>query len=36
MEVADIELVAEGRPDTVMAMPIVREIYLGAGTEEVA
>jgi branched-chain amino acid transport system ATP-binding protein len=30
------ELVAEGRPDTVMAMPIVREIYLGAGTEEVA
>lgn len=30
------ELVADGRPDEVMAMPIVREIYLGQGAEEVA
>ncbi|MFH1795394.1 MAG: ABC transporter ATP-binding protein [Pseudomonadota bacterium] len=30
------ELVADGKPDEVMAMPIVREIYLGQGAEEVA
>jgi len=30
------ELVADGKPDAVMAMPIVREIYLGQGAEEVA
>ena len=30
------ELVADGRPDAVMALPIVREIYLGVGAEEVA
>ena len=30
------ELVADGRPDTVMALPIVREIYLGIGAEEAA
>ncbi|MDP3895375.1 MAG: ABC transporter ATP-binding protein [Mesorhizobium sp.] len=30
------ELVADGRPDEVMALPIVREIYLGVGAEEVA
>jgi len=30
------ELVADGKPDQVMAMPIVREIYLGQGAEEVA
>ncbi len=30
------ELVADGRPDTVMALPIVREIYLGVGAEEAA
>ena len=30
------ELVADGRPDAVMALPIVREIYLGVGTDEAA
>jgi branched-chain amino acid transport system ATP-binding protein len=30
------ELVADGRPDEVMALPVVREIYLGVGAEEVA
>ena len=30
------ELVADGRPDEVMALPIVREIYLGQGAEDVA
>ncbi len=30
------ELVADGEPEAVMAMPIVREIYLGQGAEEVA
>lgn len=30
------ELVADGRPAEVMALPIVREIYLGVGAEEVA
>ncbi len=30
------ELVADGRPDAVMALPIVREIYLGVGAEEAA
>ena len=30
------EMVADGKPDTVMALPIVREIYLGVGTEDVA
>ncbi len=30
------ELVADGRPAEVMALPIVREIYLGVGEEEVA
>ena len=29
-------LVADGRPDEVMALPIVREIYLGVGEDEVA
>jgi branched-chain amino acid transport system ATP-binding protein len=29
-------LVADGKPDAVMALPIVREIYLGVGAEEVA
>lgn len=27
------ELVADGKPDTVMALPVVREIYLGVGAE---
>ncbi|WP_024587915.1 ABC transporter ATP-binding protein [Aliihoeflea sp. 2WW] len=30
------ELVADGKPAEVMALPIVREIYLGVGAEEVA
>ena len=30
------ELVADGKPGEVMALPIVREIYLGVGAEEVA
>jgi branched-chain amino acid transport system ATP-binding protein len=30
------ELVADGRPDEVMALPVVREIYLGVGEEEAA
>ena len=30
------QLVADGKPDEVMALPIVREIYLGVGAEEVA
>ena len=30
------ELVADGNPAEVMALPIVREIYLGAGAEDVA
>jgi branched-chain amino acid transport system ATP-binding protein len=30
------ELVADGKPDEVMALPIVREIYLGVGAEEAA
>jgi branched-chain amino acid transport system ATP-binding protein len=30
------ELVADGRPDEVMALSIVRDIYLGVGAEEVA
>jgi branched-chain amino acid transport system ATP-binding protein len=30
------ELVADGRPDEVMALPVVRSIYLGVGDEEVA
>ncbi|MGB6116683.1 MAG: ABC transporter ATP-binding protein [Mesorhizobium sp.] len=30
------ELVADGKPDEVMALPIVREIYLGQGAEDVA
>ena len=30
------ELVADGDPAEVMALPIVREIYLGAGAEDVA
>lgn len=30
------EMVADGTPDKVMALPIVREIYLGVGTEDVA
>jgi len=30
------ELVADGKPDDVMALPIVRDIYLGVGAEEVA
>jgi len=28
------ETVADGRPDAVMALPVVREIYLGVGAEE--
>ncbi|WP_187969715.1 ABC transporter ATP-binding protein [Aquibium microcysteis] len=28
------EMVADGRPDEVMALPTVREIYLGVGAEE--
>ncbi|MGO4838660.1 ABC transporter ATP-binding protein, partial [Rhizobiaceae sp. 2RAB30] len=27
------ELVADGKPDAVMALPVVREIYLGIGAE---
>jgi branched-chain amino acid transport system ATP-binding protein len=30
------ELVADGKPGEVMSLPIVREIYLGVGAEEVA
>lgn len=30
------ELVADGKPDAVMALPVVREIYLGVGAEEAA
>jgi len=30
------QLVADGEPATVMALPVVREIYLGLGAEEVA
>ena len=30
------ELVADGEPGEVMALPVVREIYLGVGAEEVA
>lgn len=30
------ELVADGRPEAVMALPVVREIYLGVGAEEAA
>ncbi|MEO3386866.1 ABC transporter ATP-binding protein [Mesorhizobium sp. CAU 1741] len=30
------ELVADGEPAEVMALPVVREIYLGVGAEEVA
>lgn len=30
------ELVADGKPDEVMGLPIVREIYLGQGAEDVA
>ena len=30
------ELIADGRPDEVMALPLVREIYLGIGAEEAA
>ncbi len=30
------ELIADGKPDAVMALPLVREIYLGVGAEEVA
>ena len=30
------QLVADGKPDEVMALPIVREIYLGVGAEEAA
>jgi branched-chain amino acid transport system ATP-binding protein len=30
------ELIADGKPDEVMAQPIVREIYLGIGQEEAA
>jgi branched-chain amino acid transport system ATP-binding protein len=28
------ELVADGKPDKVMALPTVREIYLGVGAED--
>jgi branched-chain amino acid transport system ATP-binding protein len=28
------ELVADGKPDEVMALPVVREIYLGVGAED--
>jgi branched-chain amino acid transport system ATP-binding protein len=28
------ELVADGKPDQVMALPVVRDIYLGVGAEE--
>ncbi len=28
------EMVADGRPDAVMALPTVRDIYLGVGAEE--
>lgn len=30
------ELIADGKPDEVMALPLVREIYLGIGAEETA
>ena len=30
------ELIADGKPDEVMALPVVREIYLGIGQEEAA
>jgi len=30
------ELIADGEPASVMALPVVREIYLGVGEEEVA
>jgi branched-chain amino acid transport system ATP-binding protein len=30
------ELIADGKPDEVMALPLVREIYLGIGAEEAA
>ncbi len=30
------ELIADGKPDEVMALPLVREIYLGIGQEEAA
>jgi branched-chain amino acid transport system ATP-binding protein len=30
------ELIADGKPDEVMALPLVREIYLGVGQEEAA
>ncbi|MGE0502692.1 MAG: ABC transporter ATP-binding protein [Rhizobiaceae bacterium] len=30
------ELVADGEPEAVMALPVVREIYLGVGAEEAA
>ena len=30
------ELIADGKPTEVMSLPIVRDIYLGIGTEEVA
>lgn len=30
------ELIADGLPDAVMALPLVREIYLGIGAEEAA
>jgi branched-chain amino acid transport system ATP-binding protein len=29
-------LIADGKPAEVMALPVVRDIYLGIGTEEVA
>ena len=28
------ELIADGQPDTVMALPMVRQIYLGVGSDE--
>ena len=30
------ELIADGKPDEVMALPIVREIYLGVSQEKAA
>jgi branched-chain amino acid transport system ATP-binding protein len=30
------ELVADGKPEAVMALPMVREIYLGIPAEEAA
>ncbi|MBO6718005.1 MAG: ABC transporter ATP-binding protein [Rhizobiaceae bacterium] len=30
------ELIADGKPDEVMALPLVRQIYLGVGQEEAA